>query len=70
MTVHEELEPGPYSVILLYDDGTWKQPTYEVPTGLNEHSLCALVLEKHPDAFLAVSVCPDPDCSEAYTREL
>ena len=70
MTVHDELEPGLYSVFVLYDNQTWEQPTYRIGKGLNEHSFRSLVLDRHPKAFLAVGVDPDDDCPEEYVEVL
>lgn len=59
------LEPGPYSVFVLIDDGMWVQPTYLIGTGWTEQTLgLAAVGLAGKRAFYYAGVQRDEDAPE------
>lgn len=60
-----ELDPGPYSVLVLHDSGEWAHPTYLVGPGTTEDELRRLI-EADPRASVTATlqVERDDECEE------
>lgn len=65
------LEPGPYSVFVLIEDGLWVQPTYLIGTGWTEEEFGRVAVENEGRrAFYFAGVQRDEDAPEDCVRAL
>ena len=59
----QPMEPGPYSVFVLRDDGTWVQPTYLVGDGWTEERF-GREAEARNGGFVYYGIGRDEDAPE------
>lgn len=65
-----ELEPGPYSLFVLHENGTWEQPTYRVPAGWTENEVRRAVEAESRRVVHVSDPCRDDDCPEESMRSM
>ena len=64
-----KLKPGPYSIFVLSDNGTWIQPTYIVGTGWSEANL-ERYAEHDNGGFYTAGLQRDDDVPEGCGIEI
>lgn len=69
----QELDPGPYSVFVLLEDGFWEQPIYRIEgEGWTEAKLEAAAMNEYvsQDPIYVCGVCRDDDAPEDCIENL
>lgn len=65
-----ELKPGPYSAFVLFEDGTWEQPTYRVPEGWTENEVARALQAENRRVVYVAGISPDPDAPQDCVRAM